>query len=279
MQVKQMLDGLPTGQRIREMKIRIIDWNISYNSKKERIVEFIKENLTENFIINLQEVQEHVFSYIKEQFPGYSIAYSLNYRKPGFYEEKNRRLGVLTLSDLSLNSEATLLTNTVFPERTLLTTFKIKDEIIKNLNFHSLTGCDYKRAKSSNFASIASFLHDNKLNIMTFDANEPKNDSLNDEEVVCFDNKDKGKNASYIIGSNKIHDMQDCYKSYCKINHFQYEKGFTHIIRNDTYKRYDYIFADKNWELINFQVLYRESVIASSDHAMIIADLDIKQRN
>lgn len=257
------------------MKIRIIDWNISYNSKKEKIVDFIKGKLKENFIINLQEVQEPVYDYIKENLSEFSIIYSLNYRKPGFYEEKNRKLGVLTISDLRLDSDSYLLTDTVFPERTLLTTFRIGNETIKNLNFHSLTGCDYKRAKSSNFASIASFLHDNKINIMTFDANEPQIDSLNDDEVICFDNKDKGKNASYLIGNNKIHNMQDCFKTYCINNHFPYEKGFTHIIRNKMYKRYDYIFADKNWKLNDFHVLFEESKTATSDHAMIIADLEI----
>jgi hypothetical protein len=53
------------------------------------------------------------------------------------------------------------------------------------LNFHSLTGVDYKKAKFSNFATIAEYIVENpELDFFICDANEPKTDGLDDEKLA-----------------------------------------------------------------------------------------------
>ena len=158
----------------------------------------------------------------------------------------------------------------------MIDTDNISKVIIKNLSFHSLTGCDYKKAKSSNFASIASFLHNNSLNVMTFDANEPDIDSVNENEIVFFKTNDgTDKNATLLLGDNKVHDLKDGWREIIRKENRSFEDGYTFIIRGNKKKRYDYIFADKSWKITDFKVLYEKSLAATSDHAMLIADYEV----
>ena len=77
-------------------KIRVIQWNICIISKISKIVEFIDRNITEKCIVNLQEVTEKSFNYLKENLND-NAAFSLIHRTPGVYEGKNRKMGVATL--------------------------------------------------------------------------------------------------------------------------------------------------------------------------------------
>ena len=139
---------------------RVIQWNVKINSDPELIIECLKNNSGNKYtIINLQEVSEKLMDCIKENFKDSYFAYSLEYRKPGHFEGKNRKMGVATIIIGGKINKADILNETVFPERTLYSEIEINKKIVKNLTFHSLTGCDYKKAKSSNFASIASFLY------------------------------------------------------------------------------------------------------------------------
>jgi len=255
------------------MKLRIIQWNLKINSSIDKIIEFLKLNLTENCIINLQEVSVNSFLKLKELI-GINIAFSLDFRTPGVYEGKNRKMGVATLVFGGLITKKGILENTVFPERSLLTEILIGDVKITNLTFHSLTGVDYKKAKSSNFASIASYLSTNTIDLFTCDANEPKVDSFNDELIECFDNRDKGEKAGLLFGKNRVHDFVDSYKAYAKNCNSELSSGYTHITGKKP-KRYDFIYGNKNWKIQNSKCYYKESIIATSDHAILITDYEI----
>lgn len=59
-----------------------------------------------------------------------------------------------------------LIDKSVFPDRTLVTETNFEGKKIKILNFHSLTGVGYKKGKSSAFASIAQYLHENDVDFI-----------------------------------------------------------------------------------------------------------------
>lgn len=177
------------------MKLQLIQWNIKINSNVDKIIEYLNLKVKENAIINLQEVSMNNYQKICESLK-IDSSYSLNFRKPGKYEGKNRYMGVMTLTNVGEIVSSQLINSSIFLERTLYSAINIGGILISNLNFHSLTGVDYKKAKSSNFASIASFLSENNVDIISCDANEPKIDSFNDDEIECFDNRDKGKMAN-----------------------------------------------------------------------------------
>ncbi|NLV82444.1 MAG: hypothetical protein GXZ18_05495 [Synergistaceae bacterium] len=253
------------------MQIRIIQWNISFMSKIPKIVEFIRKNITENCIVNLQEVTDDSFNFIKENLSD-NAAFSLIHRPPGRFEGKNRKMGVATLCFGGSIEKSSLLNESVFPDRTLITEVSMDKRIINNFAFHSLTGCDYKKAKSSNFASIVSFLNSNeKIDFFSCDANEPNADSINDEQMTFYDNQDKGKNAQMLFGDNKAHCLTDSYKQYVRKTGEELSDGFT-FITGKTKRRYDHIYHNQIWEVINAKSLYKESLEASSDHAMVICD-------
>ncbi len=259
------------------MQLRVIHWNIKMYCDIIKIIEYIKPQIKNNSIINLQEVTIESFTKIKDFLDEKSIC-SLNYRKPGIYEGNNRKIGVVTLVYGGDIHKSSLLRTSVFPERSLITVIDFNGFYITNFTFHSLTGCDYKKAKSSNFASIASFLATNKIDIFSCDANEPKIDSLDEDLVECFDNRDNGKNASYLFGKNRIHSLVDSYKWYANKKSLKLESGYTHITGGKM-KRYDFIYGNPNWKIKSSKTSYNDSIAASSDHSILITDYLVNEED
>ena len=201
------------------MNIRVIQWNISFKCNPEKIAELLSRNIRGYTIINLQEVLETTYSKISSLLCASDSAYSLDFRKAGAYEGKNRKMGVATFVFGGRISCNELVSRSVFPERALFSKIKFQDKDVSVLNFHSLTGVDYKKAKSSNFASIADYIHDcPEMDFFTCDANEPKVDSLNDEKIEFWNNRDKGFNAGLLFGKTTAHSMHDAYKTYLSNN-------------------------------------------------------------
>jgi hypothetical protein len=257
------------------MKIQIIQWNIKINSNPKMILAYIKEKMEYYSIINLQEVSRNNYEILKNELK-LDCSYSLDLRVPGKYEGRNRQMGVMTMINNGSIINTHLIEKSVFPERTLVTSLKLSNLILTNLTFHSLTGVDYKKAKSSNFASIASYFPENKIDIMTCDANEPNIESVNEDEIIFFDNRDKGKMACLLFGKDKIHDLVDTYKYFTLAESRILLNGYTHIVGGNK-KRYDYIYCKNNWKVISSEVTYEASIKASSDHGMVETILDIKE--
>ena len=194
-------------------------------------------------------------------------SFSLDHRKPGLFDARNRKMGVLTLVFGGLIKESKVLERTIFPDRTLYSKLKLKGRDISILNFHSLTGVGYKNAKGNNFASIAEFLHTTKdLDFFCCDANEPNIDSFDINEVEFWWPKGNGKFASLIFGNNKVHHLKD--PVHISPNFF--EKLPVSYFTGNTPRRYDYIYISDNWITKSFKFYYEESKIASSDHAIVI---------
>ncbi len=257
------------------MKVRVIQWNISFKANAEKIAEFLLDAVSGYTIITLQEVLDSVHQEISSKLNADDVAYSLNHRSPGKFEGKNRKMGVATYVFGGSINGSSLVSRSVFPERTLQTTIKFEDISVDLLTFHSITGCDYKKAKSSNFASIADFLYEHDLDFFTCDANEPKVDSINDSDIVFFDNKDKGKNASLILGADKVHALNDAYKTHRINSGGELDDNpltTSHIISKKYHRRYDHIYHNNKWKVDAVVYPYNESIDASSDHSAIIGD-------
>ncbi len=258
------------------MKIRILQWNISFQCNPKKIAEYIARTVHGTTIVTLQEVSVTAYHEIVSALNPSDKAYSLDLRKPGKYEGRNRAMGVATLTFGGTISHRKLVSRSIFPERTLFSKIQHKGRQIAILNFHSLTGVDYKKAKSSNFASIADFIseHSDNLDFFTCDANEPKVDSLDDGKIVFWNRGDKGYNASLIFGSQKIHPLNDAYKLYLLKNGIKRRTDplATSHINRGTPRRYDFIYCANTWDIQHIAYPYKESVNASSDHSMVIGD-------
>ena len=256
------------------MKLRIIQWNIKINSKTDGIAEFLLSKLEGNTVVGLQEVSETAYEKISTHLQ-HNNAFSLHLRTPGKYEGRNRRMGVMIIASGGEITNTQLVDCSVFPERTLVTKIRFDDLVVNALSFHSLTGVGYKKAKSSNFASIASFLDENPMDIFTCDANEPKIDTFDEENVVCFDNKDKGQMASLLFGKTKVHSLIDTYKENARRSNLQLEEGYTHILNGGKKKRYDFVYCNNAWKIVSSKVYYEDAIEAGSDHGMVVTDVVI----
>ena len=262
------------------MGIRIIQWNIKHNSDSDYIAKFLVKQIQGITIVQLQEVTVGHYQLIHSVLKPSASVHSLSMRPRGKFEGKNRELGVATFVFGGELLGSNLLNRSVFPERTLVTELLISDKVIRTLNFHSLTGVGYKQAKSSNFSSIADYLYEYPIDFFSCDANEPSKDAFVEEDLVFFDNGDKGKCASLLFGVDKVHTLRDVWRTHQELillnqgsNLNAIELPISYVINNRISKRYDFIFASADWKPKTVKYLFDESIAASSDHSMVIADL------
>ena len=120
---------------------------------------------------------------------------------------------------------------------------RIEGESVSILNFHSITGVGYKKAKGANFASIAEFLHTTTdLDFFCCDANEPQVDSFDVNDVKFW--KANRKEASLIFGKNKVHHLCDPVQTDSLLFDtlpFSYMTG-------KSARRYDFIYKSDRWK-------------------------------
>lgn len=250
-----------------ELKLKLLQWNISNRCKIDKIADFILSNIDGHTIICLQEVIASHKNRLIEHLAPSDYAYSLDYREPGCFDGNNRKMGVLTLLFGGKVEEAKVLDRCLFPDRTLYTNMMIGEESVSILNFHSITGVSYKVAKGSNFASIAEFLYEKEeLDFFCCDANEPDVDSFDVNEVKFWNPNGNGREASLIFGKDTVHHLSDpvqCDDLGFEALPFSYMTG-------KIPRRYDFIYKSDRWATKSFNFYYNESVEASSDHAMVV---------
>lgn len=261
------------------VRLRVIQWNVSVRSRIDGIGAFLQSLILDEVptIVCLQEVQEHLYVGLTKVLRPDGAAYSLAFRTPGKYEGKNRRMGVAILVFNASIIEAGLLDRTVFPERTIWCRAAIFGVPIKIVSFHSLTGVGYKNAKASNFSTIADYLEqDPALDFLCFDANEPKTDSKKIRELEFWPgNGDKGRNASLIMGSDKVHSLEDSFRKYLheSSDHESIQLPITHST-NGFGRRYDYVFSSPIWHVEAIHHPFEASLNASSDHSAVVVDFN-----
>lgn len=261
------------------MNIRVISWNISFKNKPESIADYLSKNISGYTIVNLQEVLEPAYLKLVSLLKPDGGSYSLHIRKAGKYEGENRTMGVATLVFGGRLLDSELVTRSIFPERTLYSRVRFEEKEVSVLNFHSLTGVDYKKAKSSNFASIADFIDSHHLDFFTCDANEPRFDSMDDVEIQFFDNGDKGRNASLIFGKDKVHSLNDAYKVHVRNSGIEDNSSplaVSHVISGRRHRRYDHIYSAAKWIVDEVGYPYEDSIHASSDHSAVIGKFSLR---
>jgi endonuclease/exonuclease/phosphatase family metal-dependent hydrolase len=278
--------------------LRIVNWNISYSGKRELEIEYLERVISEvnskyPCIIALEEVTEMAFQYLTKSGLFSNYTYSLNFRKAGMFEGKNRELGCfIGCTDGLEIIESSLINRVPFPERTVVADIMHRQEKFEVICFHSLTGCDYKTAKSAQFDSIADYLYSKKKQpkILCCDANEPEIDHYNLDRVKFFNQKgDRGKSAERIFGKESVLELDDSYRIWLNRNQEAFERivaeqkdcnnlnstplAVSHKVSNRIKKRYDHILVSRHWEVIDVQYRFDDGIKFGSDHAVVIADL------
>ena len=257
--------------------MRVISWNIGWGCKKEKIAPMLHKKMGySDCVVCLQEVTPSVKNFLCT-FLGnsYSYIYSLDSRYVGDFDTKSRKLGVLIILSNSFKFlYSHTLSRTPFPDRTLLVSFAYMGVEYRVMTLHSVTGCNYLKAKSVQFYSFAEAIKHHQPDIVAFDANEPREDHFDEEQRKYFDNKDKGAGAKTFFQTLVNSNLQD---SYATLNKEQYKNGeplaISHIINGKERKRYDFIYTNRKFEIVKSEYLYQEAIDASADHAMVVTDL------
>lgn len=252
-----------------------ISWNISYSSKKEKIAEkLLSEINNQKTIICLMEVMPATYEYLKSQLSeNYGMSYSLDFRHPGKFDSRSRKLGVMFVYPKRIEvSKVDVLWRAPFPDRTLMMQYKEPSGNYKTImTLHSITGCGYKKTKSVQFNTFAEIVDDIKPDVVTFDANEPKEDAFDIEDMVFFDNMDKGAAARRFFISLIENDLADSFTLTHNREDFMGKQplAISHVIRRKTNKRYDFLFVRKDSPIKSCEYCYDEGIEATSDHAII----------
>lgn len=137
-------------------------------------------------IIVLQEVTQKVYEQLVKDFNrDFNIEYSLNYRKASKFDTNARKLGIAIIvsKDFKIN-DVQVLERILFSERTLNMEVAKGNELFKIMGLHSITGCDYSKAKSIQFYSFAEAIDIYKPDIVAIDANEPEIDHYDVKEMI-----------------------------------------------------------------------------------------------
>src|SRR5450756_3001420 len=102
------------------MRLRIIQWNISTMSKPKAIADFIGERIGQGpALVCLDEVKRTSYDKLVGSLNPSSSCFSLDLRRPGKNEGKERGAGVAVLGFGLPIVSFELMDRAVFPERTL----------------------------------------------------------------------------------------------------------------------------------------------------------------
>lgn len=255
--------------------MNIIEWNIGFGANPELVYKALSEYMKESYIFILLEVVPDRYRVFKELFACSNLEYSLEYRVPGKYDGKSRQLGVLliTSKDVSIES-AGVFERTLLPDRTLYATFNREGKVYKIAALHSITGCSHLKAKSLNYLSMAEEVENFKPDIFVMDANEPKKDHYEIEEMEFFEKN--GKGARVFFETLKTIGLKDAYVlGYDRNTYIDGESLATsHIIKGTNKNvRYDFAFINENAiDCKNVSYHYQKAVDASADHAILLLE-------
>lgn len=263
--------------------MRIISWNISWGSDPEKILQQLKAELKYfGTIACLQEVTPSVYKLFCNEFKSsFRLTYSLEYRAPGKFDTKSRKLGVLIISpDYMRPLSDGCIFRAPYPDRTCYFKFSYFGQTYSILSLHSVTGVNYKKGKSVQFDSWAEAIEELEPDIVTFDANEPMVDHYDIAQMKFFDNGDKGAGARRFFRSLADNGLEDAYAHfYDKEKYIPGEPlAISHIINGKERRRYDFIFVNtKRIPLQMCEYEYTRAIAATADHAIVAVELQLDE--
>lgn len=275
------------------MKLRLIQWNVRLGGDCSTKVAAIKRYLDTsdahmNVVVLQEVIPDHEPAY-RALFQAGNSGCSLSLRAPSPLEGKNRALGVMIGVDGGSIETVSLVDRAPYPDRTLVVQVKFEGSVYRFIGAHSLTGVGYKRAKSDQFLAIAEYLNDAQTGrlptLMALDANEPEVDAAELADSQFFNNGDKGRGASTLIGPLATHGLQDVLRTMMaqvpnKADQIRADANSHALVTSYRTRsrecRYDQVWASDEWQVVEVDYAYHEGLAAGSDHAMVVVDLAVE---
>ena len=252
--------------------MNIIEWNIGYGANPEIIFKELEKYMNDTFIFMILEVVPQAYEKFTNMFAGKAtLEYSLDYRKPGKYDGKNRKLGVMIATSKDINvKDAGVFDRTLYPDRTLYECIEVDGRNLKIVALHSITGCSHLSSKSINFCSFAEVIDDFKPDIVAMDANEPETDHFEIKNMKFFERN--GKGARIFFEALDDLGLRDSFTINYDVNRFVEGMPLTisHMINGKKPVRYDFVFVNEKIEVHDVSYDYDAAKKATADHAIIL---------
>jgi hypothetical protein len=261
------------------MQLKVLSWNLKYKMNNLDQIKLIRKMDADIYIF--QEVHADFFRNLKKTGHFKWSAFSLNHRPPKMGENISRRMGCAVLGKKGYLINSKLLETVKFTERTLLTKVNIGGEIFRFCSFHIPPGATWKQVKPETMKKISQWLENKKeRTIFGIDANTPRFERFNFSENVWW-----WKDERILMGENPTHNLRDVYREYLKNDPILLEKikdkrpegplaiSYQRGTGNKVYCRYDFIYTTHDLTPLEVDYLYNESLIAGSDHSLIITRL------
>jgi endonuclease/exonuclease/phosphatase family metal-dependent hydrolase len=267
------------------MIFKFASWNVNYRRLKDSHLGFLRE--VQPDILALQEVSPHFFSELSTSnlFSNHHFSLDYNYIKRGADSSlpRKRACAIFSTADIPLRKPLLIL-DLPYPEKCLILDAELDAAVIKVCSFHTPPGASVKELKPLSHMILAEWLKTrNHPVILGIDANAPK-----------VDHPDITKNEWWwpdepkLLGKEKIHDLRDAFRDYLindqalnasiEQNRPKGPLAVSHVTgkgRKPIERRYDFIFVTPDIRVRRVDYLFEESRAAGSDHALVLARLEV----
>lgn len=265
------------------MKIKLANWNINNRLLQTSHFELLcKVNID---ILALQEVNLKFYDALSRTNYFACSSFSLLLRPPSKNEGKARQLGCALFGKAPFDiSSSFLLKDMPFPERALVARLESASCFINACSFHTPPGASWKELKPKSHKLLAEWLASQSTRfVLGIDANAPKTDHPD-----ITKNEWWWKDEPLLLGANPLHNMKDALRVYLDshpdiLQHLETLRpmgplALSHVRGNRrkyTDCRYDFIYVTPDIKVKSVEYLYEESVKAGSDHALVVAELEV----
>lgn len=257
--------------------MKLLSWNIGWDSTPEKIISCLKAKLAVSPVIAcLQEVTPSVYELFREAFgKDFTLVYSLDFRAPGKFDSKSRRLGVLIIASGEIVPISRgCLRRVPYPDRTCWFCFEWHQKAYTVLNLQSVTGANYRKGKSVQFDSFAEEIERLRPDIVAIDANEPEVDHYDIAQMGFSDCGDKGVGARHFFTALSDYGLTDALTVHYSPS--AYVSGeplaISHITHHQERRRYDFIFVNTGKVEVRECQYSLEGLVATSNHAIVSVD-------
>jgi hypothetical protein len=175
-----------------------------------------------------------------------------------------------------------LLEDAPLPERTLVVEVDVADDPFTVCSFHAPPGVNWKALKPQSLVALARWLSTRQGPLLVgMDANTPKTDHPD-----IHQNEWWWKEEPLLLGAQPLHHLHDALRVWLAAHPSEAEQLYALRPRGPlaishrrghtkTPCRYDFISTTPDFTPTSIDYLYNEAIQAGSDHALVVADLQL----
>lgn len=274
---------------VRRRTFRFASWNIKHGRAD---LSLLREHQPD--VAALQEVRREAYEVIRPHFAGGCFSLDLWEGLGRTSEHKPNRHGTAILwSDTFTQRRERLLDHLVAPWKLMLVDLAFTRNLgyFTAASYHALNGrCGpdgFDKPRLS--LQVADWLeHQPGAVLLGMDANSPELDHPDHERIRwCFEWLGPADFEGRLLGASTRHRLRDVLRTHLSTHPEKLEAiraqrpegplAISHCLPGGEAKRYDHVLASHpDFEVLDVQYLYDRALEHGSDHALVIADLQVQ---